>query len=94
MDKGMTELDIDMLKSLADKIISQDLALQNAKKDRSLDANERIIAMNTVWEKMALVCQCAKLVFQNDAARYDLFLLSDGETQKPGENPPPPGQAN
>jgi len=94
MDKGMTESDIDMLKTLADKIINQDLALQNAKKDRSHDANERIIAMNTVWENMATVCQCAKLVFQNDATRYDLFLLSDGETQKPGENPPPPGSAN
>ncbi len=94
MDKGMTESDIDMLKSLADKIVNQDLALQHAKKGRSLDANERIIAMNTVWETTALVCQCAKLVFQNDATRYDLFLLSDGETPKPGENPRPPGSAN
>jgi len=24
-----------------------------------------------------LVCQCAKLVFQNDATRYRMFLLSD-----------------
>ena len=92
MDKGMTEPEIEMLNTLADKIVKQDAALQNAKEDRSVDANERIVAMNTVWEKTALVCQCAKLVFQNDATRYDLFLLSDGETPKPGDNPPLPGK--
>lgn len=45
--------------------------------------------MNAVWEKMALVCQCAKLVFQNDAAMYNLFLLTDGETPKPNDNATP-----
>jgi len=93
IDKGMTELEIDTLNTLADKIVKQDLAVQNAKKDRSLDANERIITLNMVWEKMGLVCQCAKLVFQKDATRYALFLLSDNENKKPGENPPPPGEA-
>lgn len=34
MDKGMTESEIDTLKSLADRIVNQDLALQNAKKER------------------------------------------------------------
>ena len=94
MDKGMTESEIEMLNTFADKIVKQDSAFQNAKQDRSLDANERIIALNTVWEKMGLVCQCAKLVFQKDAARYALFLLSDNENKKPGENPQLPGGAN
>ncbi len=94
MDKGMTELEIDTLNILADKIVKQDLALQNAIKDRSLDANERIITLNTVWEKMGLVCKCAKLVFQKDATRYALFLLSDSENKKNGKNPPPPGGSN
>lgn len=59
MEKGMTELEISSLKTLADKIVNQDLALQNAKKERSLDANERITALNNIWAKMALVCNCA-----------------------------------
>ena len=94
LDKGMTEPEIEMLNTLADKIENQDTALQNAKEDRSVDANERIIALNTVWEKMGLVCQCAKLVFQKDATRYAMFLLSENENKKPGDNPPPSGSAN
>lgn len=94
MDKGMTEAEIDSLKTLSEKIANQTFAFQSSRDDRSLDANERIIAMNSVWEKMALVCQCAKLVFQKDAARYALFLLSDNENKKPDDNPPLPGSAN
>jgi len=94
MDKGMTEAEIDSLKTLSEKIANQTFAFQSSRDDRSLDANERIIAMNSVWEKMALVCQCAKLVFQNDAARYALFLLSENENKKPGDNPQPTGSAN
>jgi len=89
MDKGMTEVEIDSLKTLADKIADQTIAFQSSRDDRSLDANERIIAMNNVWEKMALVCQCAKLVFQKDAARFALFLLTEGENKKPGDTPDP-----
>jgi len=47
------------------------------KKGRSVDANKRITALNQVWTKMSLICQCAKLLFQNDITRYNLFLLSD-----------------
>jgi hypothetical protein len=53
---------------------------QNAKKGRTLMANKRITALNLVWEKMSVVCQCAKLLFQNDSIRYNQFLLMDGAT--------------
>jgi len=75
--KGMKETEIDGLQSMANNIINMGKAQEKARKDRTLEANKRIIALNIVWEKMALVCQCAKLVFQNDATRYRLFLLSD-----------------
>lgn len=87
--KGLKEKEIEMLNSLAGDIVAQDIVQQNAKKARSLVASERIIAMNAVWEKMATVCQCAKLVFQNDAARYNLFLLTDSETPKNEDIPAP-----
>jgi len=87
MDKGMTELEINMLKTIADQIVNQELALDNAKEDGSLYANERIIAMNNVWAKTALVCYCAKLVFAKDATRSALFLLSEDEISKPEEIP-------
>lgn len=90
--KGLKSEDIDLLETLAADIVSQDVAQQKAKKDRSLSASQRINAMNAVWGKMTLVCQCAKLVFQNDAAKYNLFLLTDAEVPK--ENAPAPVAPN
>jgi len=78
--KGMKETDIASLETLADDIVNQEIAQEIATKKRTKDLDQRIKAMNLVWEKMSLVCQCAKLVFQNDATRYNLFLLYDGET--------------
>lgn len=86
--KGLKEEEIEMLNGLGTAIVEQDAAQQQAKKARSLAASVRIQTMNAVWEKMATVCQCAKLVFQNDAARYNLFLLTDAEAPK--ENAPAP----
>jgi hypothetical protein len=80
LSKGMKESEIDALLTLAESIINQVAVQQNAKKERTLEANKRITALNLVWEKMSVVCQCAKLLFQNDAIRYNQFLLMDGAT--------------
>ncbi len=90
MAKGMQEADIQSLLSLADSIPQQDLAQESAKNDRSTDSAERIHAMNAVWDKMALVSKCAKLVFAGDATLYDLFLLPEGSSANPDEGPAPP----
>jgi hypothetical protein len=82
MAKGLKESQIALLNDLADSITNQTLVQQDAKNDRSLAGSQRIAAMNAVWERMSLVCQCAKLVFQDDVAKYNLFLLTDGESQK------------
>ena len=89
MAKGMKEEEIEMLQTMADDIVSQDKVQEKAMNDRTIDANNRITALNTVYEKMSVVCQCAKLVFQNDAVRYNMFLLGEGENQtvKPEEPP-------
>ena len=81
MAKGMKEEEIEMLKTMADDIVKQDKVQEKAMNDRTIDANNRITALNTVYEKMSLVCQCAKLVFQNDATRYNMFLLNEGDNQ-------------
>ena len=79
--KGLKDAEITLLDSLAGAIIAQGNVQQNAKKARLLATNRRIAAMNVVWGKMSLVCQCAKLVFQNDAAKYNLFRLNDSKSQ-------------
>ena len=80
---GMQEKDIELLNTLANNIVEQDLAQEKSKKDRSVSSSQRITAMNAVWENMALVSQCAKLVFQDDATLYNLFLLNDGTAAGP-----------
>ena len=89
MMQGMKESEIESLLTLAESITNQEIVQQNAKQGRTLDANKRITAVNLVWSKMSLVCQCAKLLFQNDALRYNLFLLSDSVTPAPIPVPTP-----
>jgi hypothetical protein len=89
INRGLKQEEIDSLQSVAGDITNQNLAQQKAIKNRSLSTTQRIAAMNAVWEKMALVCQCAKLVFQNDAAKYNLFLLTDSEPPKEDDNTQP-----
>lgn len=91
---GMKEADIALLDTLAKSIVDQDVTQEKSKIDRSLDSSVRILTMNAVYEKMALVCQCAKLVFQNDAALYNLFLLDDGTAASPTPEVPPAPPAN
>jgi len=87
--KGMKESEIDGLQSMAENIVNQGKSREKSMNDRTLETNKRIKALNIVWEKMALVCQCAKLVFQNDATRYNQFLLSNeaNPSEKPDETP-------
>ena len=92
--KGMTEPEIESLNTLAKSISDQNIAQEKAKKDRSIDSKERVAAMNAVYEKMATVCQCAKLVFKDDAALYKLFLLYNGVSASPTHEVPltPPSE--
>lgn len=92
--KGISESEIASLESLAESIINQKIKQQHAKKKRSKDANNRIMVLNLVWEKMSLVCHCAKLVFQNDATRYNFFLLSDGDNNSPSPGVTPASPEN
>ena len=49
----------------------------------------RINNLNAVWEKMSLVSMCAKLLFQDDAAKYNLFILSERKEPKEDTTTPP-----
>ena len=77
--KGMKLSEIDQLLSMADNITGLDVEQEKAKNQRSQDAINRITALNAVWERITVVCFCAKLIFQKDATRYNLFLLNDGD---------------
>ncbi len=93
--KGMKEEDIESMLPLADQIVNQEIAQEKARNARLLDTTERILAMNAVWEKTTLVSQCAKMIFQDDATLYSLFLLDDGSSpaKSTAVNPVPPAPA-
>ncbi len=86
---GMKETDIELLDSLAQRILDQNLVQEKAKVNRSVDSGQRIQAMNAVCEKMSLVCQCAKLVFQDNAVLFNLFLLDGGSSTTAAPEAPP-----
>jgi hypothetical protein len=75
-------MQISSLENLANSISAQIVAQKNAKKERSRVAALRINHLNAVWEKMSLVSMCAKSLFQNDAAKYNLFILSKRKGKK------------
>jgi hypothetical protein len=89
MMKGLTEMQISSLETLGKSIINQTVAHGNAKKERSRMASVRINNMNAVWGKMSLVSLCAKSLFQNDLAKYNLFILSEREGPKEDTTTPP-----
>ena len=91
---GMKETDIELLDTLAQRILDQNLAQEKAKKNRSVDSGQRIQAMNAVYEKMSLVCQCAKLVFQDNAVLYNLYLLDSGSSAATTPELPPAATVN
>lgn len=89
LEKGLKEPDLGLLEILADEILNRYTAQQGAIKKRSLGTFQRISLLNSIWEQMALVCRCAKLVFEHDFAKYRLFLLPVPDKPEAGEAPPP-----
>ena len=86
--KGMTEAEIESLNDLAISIPKIDEGQEESKKDRGGDSQTRIIALNQVWIKMVKVCECAKLIYKDDAASYAMFLLPEPPHHTPDEPAP------
>jgi len=89
MTKGLTEVQISSLETLANSIGTQMVVQKNAKNERARMATMRINNLNAVWEKMSLVSMCAKSLFQDDATKYNLFILSERKGPKEDTTTPP-----
>ena len=85
MTKGMKEAEISELETHPELIVKQHGVFKKAKKERSKQAKLRIVAMNAVWASTTLVCQCANLVFVDDATRYKMFVIYKEKKKKKEE---------
>lgn len=73
--KGFLQADIDELNALASQLNDENIEQEKSKTDRPEAAQERITLHNAVWDIMTEVNIASKVVFANDYARQQHYLL-------------------
>lgn len=56
---------------------------QNSKKSRTGATQDRRIAFNSIWDRIALFCKAGKNIYRNNYAKYRLFVLYEGSQTLP-----------
>ena len=69
---------IDQCETLAGELKTENTDQEQAKKDRPVETQERIIILNTCWEDMVFVTNAAKAVFYDDFAKLHQYILPAG----------------
>ncbi len=87
---------IDEVITNKDALIMADTAQDSFVNSRPTLTQNRILALNSLWDKMSKVCEVGKIVFSTDYARQQLYTLpqlassSSNEEQTPTEPAPEP----
>ena len=76
--KGWTQLKIDECETLAGQLNVENTEQEQAKKNRPVETQERIVILNTCWEDMVFVTNAAKAVFYDDYAKLHQYTLPSG----------------
>jgi hypothetical protein len=63
------------IETLANTLVVANRAQEKFKGTRSVTAQDRVNAMNAVWNITVRVSKAGKIIFMNDPAKYQLFLL-------------------
>ncbi len=82
--QGFTLPKITALKTVADSINLAVRKQDKLKGARNLTTFERITNLNIVWAMMVKLSECAKKIYENNPAMWNLYLLYPG-----GSTPPP-----
>ncbi len=85
MTKGLTQAVIDKLEPQASAIETKFNERDKYMSSRLELTQKRVLSYNQVWADMVSVCDAAKLVYKNNYAMAQQFLLYDGRTQSPPE---------
>lgn len=73
--EGMTQANIDNLLTIADNIDLKDTLQEKAISGRPVTTEERIQVNNIVWKRQQQISVCSELVWREDAAKRDQYLL-------------------
>jgi hypothetical protein len=76
--QGFTQPKIDEGIALAGEIRQEQLEQEQAKKNRPLETQERIVILNTCWDAMVFVTSAAKAVFYDNYAKLHQYTLPEG----------------
>ena len=76
--KGWTQVKIDQCETLAGELKTENTEQEQAKKDRPVETQERIVVLNTCWEDMVFVTNAAKAVFYDNFAKLHQYTLPAG----------------
>jgi hypothetical protein len=76
--KGWTQVKIDQCGTLAAELKTENTEQEQAKKDRPVETQERIVILNTCWEDMVFVTNAAKAVFYDNYAKLHQYILPEG----------------
>ncbi len=75
MGKGLLQLGIDRLLTIANDINVKNGLQENAKSARPVTTQDRIIVNNIVYARMQEIRICAQKVYRNDAAKLEQYNL-------------------
>ncbi|MBI5214461.1 MAG: hypothetical protein HY960_01770 [Ignavibacteriae bacterium] len=87
--KNFTQAMIDEIGTLLNQLNSSDTAQEAYKGTREVLTQNRIILLNQVWTTTVTVCRAGKLIYMNNYAKYQRYVLP-GDPTTPDEEPPPP----
>lgn len=68
------------IRTAADGILAADRAQENLKKDRLALTQDRTIKLTAVWTKRQLVAAAAKVLYMDNYAKYQQYLLPPSES--------------
>lgn len=75
---GWTQVKIDQSDTLTNELNAENTEQEQAKKNRPVETQERIIILNTCWDDMVFVTNAAKAVFYNNFAKLHQYTLPEG----------------
>lgn len=79
---GYTEAGIEEIKTLQETLIERIIALSVKKNEQHSSTNERIELFNKVYGKFALVASAAKIIYANNFAKYEQYLIYEKKPKK------------
>jgi hypothetical protein len=88
IEAGFSQEKIDKIAALKEQLTSADYDQEMAKKKRASVTQERINTLNECYEILQRVSKAGKIIFANDRAKYDQYLLPNERATKKEETPP------